>query len=155
MTRVIRGVRPPCYDLTTNFPLPQRLGWWNWPMAACWAPAGIRTSATAPIIPMPSLFRMTAVELGAQPVPRKSWAGNAHLRPCNDGSAFFVYNQRKHGRVGVWLASARPTDGNFNTVSNDLVWAAQSAPSANGHGEWTQFTFGEPSVTVLGDGSVF
>jgi sialidase-1 len=71
-----------------------------------------------------------------------------------DGSVLFVYNQRKHGKIGVWLAVAQPTYDNFNALSNNIVWAAQSAPSQNEHSQWTQFTFGEPSVLLLEDGSI-
>jgi hypothetical protein len=70
------------------------------------------------------------------------------------GSALFVYNQRKHGEVGVWLAHVRPTDDAFNVQSNEIVWQAAAVPASNGHGEWTQFTFGEPSVTLLDDESI-
>jgi sialidase-1 len=74
------------------------------------------------------------------------------LAPFPDSRVIFVYNQRKHGRIGVWLAVAQPTDGNFNALSNDIVWEAQSPPSDNRHSQWTQFTFGEPSVLLLEDG---
>lgn len=76
------------------------------------------------------------------------------LAPLADGSVLFVYNQRRHGKVGVWLARALPTVDAFNVLSNEIIWEAPVASPENGHGEWTQFTFGEPSATVLNDGTI-
>lgn len=76
------------------------------------------------------------------------------LAADENGRALFIYNQRKHGDVGVWLAEARPTDSNFGIESNELIWradrATQSGTSAE-HNEWEDFSFGEPSITVLPD----
>ena len=73
------------------------------------------------------------------------------------GRALFIYNQRKHGEVGIWLAVVNPTDSNFGVESNEIVWKAQTATqssSSGGHSEWTDFAFGEPSVTPLQDGTL-
>ncbi|MCH2695064.1 MAG: glycoside hydrolase [Acidobacteriia bacterium] len=73
------------------------------------------------------------------------------------GRALFIYNQRKHGEVGIWLAVVNPTDSNFGVESNEIVWKAQTATqssSSGGHSEWTDFAFGEPSVTLLQDGTL-
>jgi hypothetical protein len=77
------------------------------------------------------------------------------LCPLPDGRALFVYNQRKHGEPGVWLAAVRPTPEDFGIEWNHALWRApQPAPGAQGHSEWTGFAFGEPSVTVLPDGAL-
>lgn len=79
------------------------------------------------------------------------------LAPARDGTAFFAYNQRKHGNIGVWLALARPSDNDFGVAINERVWAAQIAAHDGAAGEfhdWTSFAFGEPSVTPLVDGTV-
>lgn len=71
------------------------------------------------------------------------------------GRALFVYNQRKHGEPGVWLAVVRPTENDFGIEANEVVWQAetrtQKGTSAE-HAEWTDFSFGEPSITRLPDG---
>lgn len=76
------------------------------------------------------------------------------LTPLVDGSVLFVYNQRKHGRIGVWMAHARPTDDAFNTLTNEIVWEAPTPSAETSQNQWTQFTFGEPSATVLADGTI-
>jgi hypothetical protein len=76
------------------------------------------------------------------------------LTPLTDGSALFVYCKRRTGRVGVYLAHVRPTEDDFGILSNEIVWEIPQQPTTAAHGEWTDFTFGEPSATVLGDDSV-
>jgi hypothetical protein len=76
------------------------------------------------------------------------------LTPLPDGTALFLYNQRRTGRIGVWLAHVRPTDEDFGILSNEVVWEAPVPPVTAAHGEWTQYTFGEPSATLLDDGSI-
>ena len=75
-----------------------------------------------------------------------------------DGRAAFVYNQRKHGTVGVWLGIAAPTDQDFGLLANEPVWkaetAVQQAGSTADFKNWTNFAFGEPSATALPDGSI-
>lgn len=79
------------------------------------------------------------------------------LAPLPDGRALLVYNQRKHGEPGVWLAVARPTESGFGVEANQIVWRAeqttQHGTSAE-HVEWEDFAFGEPSVTVLPGGEL-
>ena len=76
------------------------------------------------------------------------------LATLPDGRALFVYNQRRHGEPGVWLAVVRPTDTDFGIEANELVWRA-ATPTQKGtsgeHTEWSDFSFGEPSVSVLSD----
>lgn len=79
------------------------------------------------------------------------------LTPLADGRALFVYNQRKHGPVGVWLAVVRPTDADFGVESNQIAWRAATATqkaTTGDHAQWEDFAFGEPSATVLPDSTV-
>lgn len=75
-----------------------------------------------------------------------------------DGSVLIAYNQRKEGTVGVWLAMERfSEDGSLELLENEPVWEAQTATKGNSSGDfgqWTDFSFGEPSVTVLPDNSL-
>lgn len=79
------------------------------------------------------------------------------LATLPDGRALFVYNQRLNGTVGVWLAVARPTENDFGIEANAILWHAESA-TQNGTSrefkDWTDFAFGEPSITVLADGTL-
>jgi hypothetical protein len=74
------------------------------------------------------------------------------LAALPDGRALFIYNQRKHGEVGVWLAMARPTESDFGIEHNAPVWRAET-PTQRGtsgeHADWGDFSFGEPSITPL------
>ncbi len=76
------------------------------------------------------------------------------LTPLSDGSALFIYNQRKHGKIGVWMARVLPTAEDFGVLSNEIVWDVPQAISSNNHSEWTNFTFGEPSATLLDEDTV-
>jgi len=79
------------------------------------------------------------------------------LAALPDGGALFIYNQRKHGAPGVWLAEVQPTADAFGIRSNEIIWRA-ATPTQSGssgqHEEWHDFAFGEPSVTVLPDGNL-
>jgi Neuraminidase (sialidase) len=76
-----------------------------------------------------------------------------------NGKMLFIYNQRKAGEIGVWLAVADPAESGFGILMNEIVWKAQTKArnelNTGGHSEWTGFSFGEPSVTVLADGTLF
>jgi len=77
------------------------------------------------------------------------------LCPLPDGRALFIYNQRKHGELGVWLAAVRPTAADFGIEWNHILWrAATPGTGTSGHSDWTNFAFGEPSITLLSDGSL-
>ena len=82
------------------------------------------------------------------------------LTPLPDGRVLMVYNQRKHGPVGVWLAVANPTPKDFGIQHNEQVWKAEISsqkPTAKGADDmqaWTSFAFGEPSALLLRDGTV-
>jgi len=82
-------------------------------------------------------------------------AGHA---PLPDNKVLFVYNQRRHGKPGVWLAVAQPSNKGFKILANELVWEAVIATQHASSGKsssWTDFAFGEPSVTVLPDNTAF
>lgn len=69
----------------------------------------------------------------------------------------FIYNQRVEDNPGVWLALSRPQNENFNVIANERVWSADAitqSGSSGDHDNWTDFAFGEPSVTLMGDGTV-
>jgi hypothetical protein len=79
------------------------------------------------------------------------------LMALPDGRALFVYNQRKHGEVGVWMAEVQPTQEEFGILSNQIVWRAETATqteSSGEHSEWRDFSFGEPAAAILPDGSL-
>ena len=74
------------------------------------------------------------------------------LAPLSDGTVLFVYNQRKHDEVGVWLAHVCPSGSDFGILSNQIVWRAGTATQSDtsgGHSQWEDFAFGEPAVTIL------
>ena len=67
-----------------------------------------------------------------------------------------IYNQRKTGTIGVWLSIAKPDATGFNIIANEPVWQAEIATRSNTSGdfsEWTDYSFGEPNVVVLPDGT--
>ena len=79
------------------------------------------------------------------------------LAPLADGRALFIYNRRKQEPAGVWLAEVEPDEQDFGVLTNRLVWAAPQATQTGSKGEhdhWTDFAFGEPSVTVLPGGEL-
>jgi hypothetical protein len=80
------------------------------------------------------------------------------LAPLPDGRALFIYNQRKHGEVGVWLALITPTLASFGIQANQPVWRAEKIAQKGNSGDftsWEDFAFGEPSITPLPDGTFF
>ncbi len=80
------------------------------------------------------------------------------LAALPDGRALFIYNQRRHAEVGVWLALVQPTETDFGIEANEIIWRAETrtqSGTSGEHTEWGDFSFGEPSVTVLPDGTLF
>ena len=74
-----------------------------------------------------------------------------------DGSVLIAYNQRKEGTVGVWLAMETFNGTEVEVLENEPVWAAEIATKSGTSGDfsqWTDFSFGEPSVAVLPDDSL-
>jgi hypothetical protein len=79
------------------------------------------------------------------------------LAALPDGRALFVYNQRRHGEIGVWLSLVRPTEMDFGIEANEIVWRAATrtqSDSSGEHAEWSDFSFGEPAITPLPDGTL-
>ena len=79
------------------------------------------------------------------------------LTPWTDGRALIVYNQRKEQPAGVWIAVAKPDETGFNMTENIPVWkAASTTRNATGgdFSQWTDFSFGEPHVNVMPDGTL-
>ncbi len=80
------------------------------------------------------------------------------LAPLRDTRVLLAYNQREQPDPGVWLAVATPTDTDFGVRHLGPAWLAEeaihSADGDSGLDGWTDFAFGEPSVTVLWDGDV-
>ena len=80
------------------------------------------------------------------------------LAPLHGGGVLMAYNQRQEPSPGVWLAVAEPSDAGFGVKRIGPAWLAEKAThtaAGTGHDEWTDFAFGEPSVTLLPDGDVF
>lgn len=76
------------------------------------------------------------------------------LEALPDGWALFIYNQRIHDDPGVWLAVINPRDTSFGIKANQIIWRAQTptqSDSSGRHEQWTDFAFGEPSITLLPD----
>ena len=74
-----------------------------------------------------------------------------------DGSVLIAYNQRKEGTVGVWLAMEKFDGTEVVLLENEPVWEAQTitkSGTSGDFGQWTDFSFGEPHVSVLPDGSL-
>jgi hypothetical protein len=79
------------------------------------------------------------------------------LAPLPDGRVLLAYNQREQPDPGVWLALADPSDHDFGVQRIGPAWLAEQATrnsADSGHDAWTDFSFGEPSVTLLPDGDV-
>jgi hypothetical protein len=76
------------------------------------------------------------------------------LAPLTDGRALFLYNQRKHGEPGVRAAIARPTNASFGIEYDDYLWRAETRTQSTSSGslsEWSDFSFGEPSIAPMPD----
>jgi hypothetical protein len=92
------------------------------------------------------------------PVPTGILGQSIALAPLDDGGALLAYNQRKHGEIGVWLAALRPSGAGVGVEWNQPVWRAEQATqtaSSGQHDDWCDFAFGEPSVAILPDRSIF
>jgi len=79
------------------------------------------------------------------------------LEPIGDGKVLMVYNYRSVEPAGVYLALAKPDENGFNMIANEPVWESVRKTYNNTGGEfneWTDFAFGEPSVTLLPDNTI-
>ena len=77
---------------------------------------------------------------------------------CAVGARSERLGEDREGDVGVWLALVRPTETDFGIAINQRIWAAEIASREGATADfkdWTSFAFGEPSVTVLADGTLF
>ena len=95
-----------------------------------------------------------------------SWSGtlgtgingqSTGLVGLSDGRTVFAYNQRKHGDPGIRLAVCDPTEEDFGVQHDQLVWNAlvrTQSDSSGDHGEWQDFSFGEPCVIRAEDDTV-
>lgn len=76
------------------------------------------------------------------------------LTPLPDGTALFVYNQRKHDEPGIYLAKVKPDERNFGILNHESVWKAETSTqsgTSGTHTDWRDFSFGEPAVKRLPD----
>jgi hypothetical protein len=76
------------------------------------------------------------------------------LAPLPGGRLAMVYNQRKFGTTGVWLALARPGETDFGLQANSCVWEPQAPSGSVEHKDWTHFGFGEPCPLLLPGGGL-
>lgn len=79
------------------------------------------------------------------------------LAPLTDGRALFLYNQRKHGDPGIRMAVVRPSPTSFGIEHEDYLWRAETRTQSDTSGDlsqWSDFSFGEPAITPLPDGSL-
>lgn len=83
-------------------------------------------------------------------------ANTTALHSLSDNRALFI-TVRRRDDAGIWLSVVRPADNDFGALSDQCIWSAKSATQSGGqatHATWTDFTFGEPAVTALDDGSL-
>jgi hypothetical protein len=80
------------------------------------------------------------------------------VRALEGGRVAVVYN-RRHDNPGVGFAIARPDETGFNVEFDGLAWSATSGFRGDINDPqaifWADFSFGEPAVEVLPDGSFF
>ena len=91
------------------------------------------------------------------PIPQPFRGQSTGICPGPDGTVYIAYNQRKQQPAGVWLALERPDGDGPNLLANEPVWQAEDVTKSNSSGDfaqWTDFSFGEPHVTLLPDGTL-
>lgn len=90
------------------------------------------------------------------PFPQPFRGQSSAISPYEDGTVLVVYNQRKADPAGVWLALEKPNEKSVTLLWNEPVWTPSSsdASSVTEFSDWTSFSFGEPHVTVLSDGTL-
>lgn len=91
------------------------------------------------------------------PFPQPFRGQSTGICTDGDGGVYIAYNQRKASPVGVWLAYEKPIPGDAGLIANEPVWIAESATRSSSSGdfaEWTDFSFGEPHVKLLPDGTL-
>jgi len=93
----------------------------------------------------------------AGPFPQPFRGQSTGICPAADGGVYIAYNQRKESPIGVWLAHEYPTAGDAGIVENEPVWIAPTVTKNGTSGDfadWTDFSFGEPHVTQMPDGTL-
>ncbi|MCC7351144.1 MAG: exo-alpha-sialidase [Phycisphaerales bacterium] len=79
------------------------------------------------------------------------------LAPLNDGSALFGFVQRGDDLAAISIAKVRPTPDDFGIEAQQVVFRADQSTRSGKTAEdnqWKDFSFGEPSITVLDGGEV-
>lgn len=79
------------------------------------------------------------------------------LAPLGDGSALFGFVQRGSDLAAISIANVRPTPDDFGILSQQVVFRADRSTRSGNTAEdnqWQDFSFGEPSITVLDQGEV-
>ncbi|MBM3935039.1 MAG: exo-alpha-sialidase [SAR202 cluster bacterium] len=74
------------------------------------------------------------------------------LEPYSDGRALFGWVKRKKEESGIGVAVVKPTEADFGIQSQQMVYVAKKATQSgkdNTANEFQDFSFGEPSLTVL------
>ena len=105
---------------------------------------------------MPTRFRWTAATRGDRHVPPASRANRPAWLRCPTDNTLFIYNQRRHGEPGVWVAMVKPTADEFGIESNEIAWHAHADPEREfGRTQrMDRLAFGEPAVAVLPDNTL-
>ena len=79
------------------------------------------------------------------------------LLALKDGRVLVAYNQRKESPVGVWVAVIKPDENELNMIENAPVWTTSTGNTKgnddNNFSGWTTFSFGEPQVIEMKDGT--
>lgn len=94
----------------------------------------------------------TYSEVKAFPFKGQSMA----ITPWGDDKMIVIYNQRKEDPRGVWVAAGTVDEDGFHMEWNEPVWKAAQITRTDSSGDfsqWTDFSFGEPQLTVLPDGT--
>ncbi len=91
---------------------------------------------------------------GAIPQPFRGQSTSVTAGP--DGTVYVVYNRRKEAPAGVWLALEKPRTDGAVLLDNQMIWeaAVTSKLGDTDFSGWTDFAFGEPGITVIGDGTL-
>ena len=85
-------------------------------------------------------------------------ANTTVLAALPDGRAIFGYVQRSKDSAGIGLALVRPTKSDFGIQANEMIFSAETATQSGQvaeDNEWLDFSFGEPSITIMPDGTLF
>ena len=80
------------------------------------------------------------------------------VAPLSSGGALMVYSRRKVTDPGLWLAILRQDEDHIDVEATQMIWRAEKPTQSGAEADfagWQDFAFGEPSVTVLPDDSVY